>query len=133
MSKSKAPTQCWPAYTYFSSSVTGVMDFQPALRQLAGEHGDKKCRAVSESEVLSDGNGGFKVSINGVIVGALSTRDAEKLQERLSAMGTDGRAVSASAVIVGGHKLEDGRLAHYGVRLELCPSDLWPASAMLSD
>lgn len=96
--------------------VVGESQFQPALKRLKGNH--EHDRKVVAHLVPDPGNAhdpnAVCVEIGGHLVGYLPRERAAEY--RLNAPGR------CSAKIVGGFELDDGAMAHFGVKLNLS----WP-------
>lgn len=116
----------WPNRGEFDFEIVGESHYQPALRQLAGEHGDESpdreytAMLVPEHNNPHDGYA-VRVVVEGMTVGYLPRDDARSFRRRLSAKNMAIVPTCCAALIVGGFRLKNGLRAHYGVKLDINP------------
>lgn len=107
--------------------VVGESNFQSAIaghyRRSGGVDSDLKCEAelVPEPTNPHDENA-IPVQIGGLTVGYLPRDRAKEYRAQIAKLPQLNAAISCSAKIVGGHQLEDGEPAHFGVKLNVS----WP-------
>ena len=119
------PAHHWTDEGRFASEVENESMYQPAIAQLAGEHGpgnaEEKCLALL---VCDDANPfqdkAIAVFIDGQLVGYLSHNDALRLRRNLGRQDIEGQLTSCDAVIRGGG-LWNGKRLSYAVWLDLQP------------
>lgn len=100
---------------------------QPAIRQLAGAHGDQNAATKHLATLVPDDLNPYQdkavaVFIDGRLVGYLAHDDALRLRRKLGRQDIVGQVTSCDAVIRGGGLWNDKRLA-YAVWLDLQPFD----------
>ena len=114
----------WPPEGEYDFDIVGESNYQPALKALAGDHGeesaDKECTAliVPEDNNPHDGSA-VRVDIDGSTVGYLSREDARRFRRRLGAKKMGKNPTCCAAMVVGGFRLKNGLLASYGVKLDI--------------
>lgn len=114
----------WPTNQDELVDIVGEAHYQPALKLLAGEHGNtaahKNCMATLTPE---DDNKfdkkAVRVSIDGYVVGYLDKDDARSFRHRLIKHKMASQATKCHAIITGGYIMKNGNRAHYGVTLEI--------------
>ncbi len=102
--------------------VVGEASYQAAIRSLYRKHGGKGHDLKVTATVTPEAGNAFdanavQIEIDGRTVGYLSREMAVEYRAALGAT-----AGQCSAKIVGGHELEDGSAAHFGVKLHMA----WP-------
>lgn len=121
-----APQLVWPQRGEYEFEVVGESFYQPALRALAGDHGDDAANLETTAVVVPDDNNphdnkAVKVLIDGHHVGHLSRDDARSYRRRLAAKKQGMVAAQCGALVMGGFIGRDGERASYGVRLDMKP------------
>lgn len=123
-----SPVITWPALGDYDFEVVGESFHQPALKTIAGHHGDNAASLETTAVLMTDDNNphdnkAVKVLINGQQVGHLSRDDARKYRRRLTAKKQGLVAAQCGALVMGGFIGKDGQRAYYGVRLDMKPFD----------
>jgi len=113
----------WPETGDCNFAVVGESNYQRALKGLAGDHGNNRCRAFCTATlVLEDDNEhdnkAVRIDVDGATVGYLSREDARRYRRRLGSMGLTGETMTCNARIGGGY-VENGKRADYGIWLDL--------------
>jgi hypothetical protein len=114
----------WPATGGCYFDIVGESHYQPALEEIAGDHGDKgvhkSCKAflIQEDDNQHD-NKAVRVEINGYTIGYLDRESARSFRRRLGAKHLSGQITSCGAEIKGGWIMENGQRASYGVALDI--------------
>jgi hypothetical protein len=107
--------------------VVGESNYQSALglfyRRGGGKGSDLKCEAqlMPDDGNLHDSNA-VSVRIAGVVVGYLPRDMAKEYRARIAELPHLAGPATCSAKIIGGHRLENGETAHFGVKLNMT----WP-------
>lgn len=107
--------------------VVGESNYQSAIgvyyRRNGGKGSDLKCRAelVPDDRNVYDSNA-IQVKIAGLAIGYLPRDLAKDYRSIVASVPALSGSVSCSAKITGGHKLENGEIAHFGVKLNIS----WP-------
>lgn len=114
----------WPSSGAFMFDIVGESYCQPALKALAGEHGDREPKGDYEAVLIPDDDNehddkAVRVEINGQTVGHLSRDDARSFRRRLGAKQLKGQRTACGARIVGGWVKKTGERVSYGVQLDL--------------
>ena len=114
-----------PEYGY-RFEIVGEAKFQPDLKRIAGDHGDKYAEIEKTALLIPDSqdqydNLSIRIDIDGNTVGFLSPPDARSFRRRLGGKKLTGRVTSCNALIVGGKLKGDGTRMQYGVKLDLKP------------
>lgn len=120
------PAFAWPALDEYDFEVVGESHYQPALRALAGAHGDDAAQIETTAVLVPDDanphdDKAVAVLIDGRQVGHLSREDARSYRRRLATRKQGMVAAQCGALIMGGFIDRNGRRAHYGVRLDMKP------------
>jgi hypothetical protein len=105
----------------YKQQVTGESHYQTHLSYLASLYDDGLIEAVDlflEDHNQYDSNA-VVVTIEGEEVGHLSRPDAVRYRERLKALGHPAAIGVCRGKLTGGHTLDDGSQAHYGLVLDL--------------
>ncbi len=100
--------------------VVGESHYQDELNAIMGGENVRRREAtlVAEPENPHDPNA-VQVVIAAMPVGYLKRADASKYQTLVRLASASGRRIATEAVILGGHELEDGSQAYFGVKLFL--------------
>lgn len=118
----------WPPLMEFDFEVVGESFYQPALKALAGDHGDDSSNLLVKAVLVPDSKNphddkAVRVEVEGLKVGHLSRADARSFRRRLGAKKLGQQPTCCQAMITGGHRLKDGGRAHYGLMLDIKPFD----------
>jgi len=118
----------WPANGNFLFDIVGESHYQPAIKSLAGNHGDHEPNVYCEAILTPDDNNAHDekaviVKIDGWTVGHLSREDARSFRRRLAAKQLKGMSTKCRARIVGGWINKAGQRMSYGIQLDIKPFD----------
>ncbi|WP_374363010.1 hypothetical protein [Pseudoduganella danionis] len=99
--------------------------YQPALKELAGEHGDQAAAVPYLATLVPDDVNPYEsaavaVFLAGRMVGYLSPKAAVTFREHLKRKEAEGQSTTCDAQVRGGGKWQNGRLA-YVVVLDMEP------------
>lgn len=115
----------WPGSGGFLFELAGESHYQPALRALAGKHGDEEAQADYTATLVVDEDAqdhkAVRVEIGGVVIGFLGGQESRSFRSRVSALKLGGRKTACAARICGGRVNDQGERAAYGVRLDMTP------------
>lgn len=117
------PVYDWPSSGNFDGEVVGESNYQPALRALAGAHGDAAANAEHWAVLLPEDDNRYdsnavRIEIGGQLVGYLSREDAVTFRDALREQRKWG-PTRCKALVMGGFAQASGSRASYGVRLDL--------------
>jgi len=118
------PHHHWPPEEFEEVEVVGESHYKPALRRLAGSHGDESADQLCIATLVPEPSNPYdrnavRVDINNLTVGYLSRGDAPLFLKRLADHGLTGCTTSCEATICGGFLMDDGTRAYYGVTLAI--------------
>lgn len=123
----EAPAGHWEDGGRFETEVMCESAYQPAIRALAGEHGEQKADRRHQAILMPDDDNLFDgkavaVLIEGELIGYLAQNDALRLRRLLARRELAGKPTSCAAAIRGG-SLWQGKRLQYAVWLDLPPFD----------
>lgn len=116
----------WPPLGEFDFEVVGESNYQSAIAEIAGQHGEEGATMECVAQLIPEDDNRYDpkaiaVRINGRMVGYLSREDARSFRRRLGQKGLTGRTTSCAACIVGGGTKRSGERLFYGVKLDIKP------------
>lgn len=116
----------WDGAGNMEFEIVGESYYQPALKTLAGEHGDKSPDKECKATIVPDDRNqhddkAVRVDIDGLTVGHFGRDDARSFRRRLGQKKIKGQTTTCDAMIVGGYLMKNGQRASYGVKLDIKP------------
>lgn len=117
----------WPEHDD-CMEVVGESFYQDDLKHIAGEHGRESARKEVIALIRPDNDNphddkAVSIWVHERKVGHLSRDDARSFRRRLAAKKLSNQATTCSARVVGGHLLNGGSRASYGLLLYIKPFD----------
>jgi len=114
----------WPELGQFGAEVVGESYYQAALTRIVGSADDAGVRQLEQAVLVPEDDNPHDSQAVGVYiqdfkVGHLSREGARTFRRRLAAKKAKGLPSKCGALVVGGHKLENGTRASYGVWLDI--------------
>lgn len=116
----------WPGKGEFLFDVVGESNYQAAIKELAGDHGDREPKATFIASLIPDDDNphddkAIRVEINRKHVGYMSREDARSFRRRLGTKKLTNQTTTCHAKITGGWVGKDGKRVPYGIRLDIKP------------
>lgn len=114
----------WPELGEFDFDIVGESHYRSNLRKIAGEHGPDGPDVIFTAYIVPEDNNEFddkavRVDAEGMTIGYFDRDAARSFRRRLGAQKLTGQTTSCKATLKGGHLLDNGRKAHYGVLLDI--------------
>lgn len=107
----------WPGSGAYRMNVVGESYYQDNLRRLAGT--PRTTAILTPYSSNPHDPMAVRVEIAGLMVGHLARQQARAFRQQLAEAATSGAPSTCAALITGGHVLQDGSRAHFGVRLDI--------------